>query len=55
MPTKKRYSVVFVHGLAKKPAPERLEEIWRWRSCATIPRSEQDSIDVVGHRASRCC
>src|SRR5262245_14239380 len=30
MATKKRYSVVFVHGLAKKPPLEKLEEIWRW-------------------------
>jgi hypothetical protein len=28
MPTKKRYTAVFVHGLAKKPAPAKLEEIW---------------------------
>lgn len=26
----RKYAVVFVHGLAKKPPPERLEEIWRW-------------------------
>jgi hypothetical protein len=26
----KKYAVVFVHGLAKKPPPEKLEEIWRW-------------------------
>ncbi len=26
----RRYAVVFVHGLAKKPSPEKLEEIWRW-------------------------
>jgi len=30
MPIKKRCAVVFVHGLAKKPAPDKLEEIWRW-------------------------
>ena len=30
MPAKKRYSIVFIHGLAKKPSPEKLEEIWRW-------------------------
>lgn len=26
----RKYAVVFVHGLAKKPAPDKLEEIWRW-------------------------
>lgn len=26
----RKYAVVFVHGLAKKPSPEKLEEIWRW-------------------------
>lgn len=30
MPAKKPYAIVFVHGLAKKPSPEKLEEIWRW-------------------------
>ena len=30
MPIKKRYAAVFVHGLAKKPAPPKLEEIWLW-------------------------
>jgi hypothetical protein len=26
----RKYAVVFVHGLAKKPPVEKLEEIWRW-------------------------
>lgn len=26
----RKYAIVFVHGLAKKPSPEKLEEIWRW-------------------------
>lgn len=26
----KKHAVVFVHGLAKKPPPEKLEELWRW-------------------------
>lgn len=26
----RKYAVVFVHGLAKKPPPDKLEEIWRW-------------------------
>jgi hypothetical protein len=30
MSMKKRYAAVFVHGLAKKPAPPKLEEIWLW-------------------------
>lgn len=30
MAPSKRYAIVFVHGLAKKPSPEKLEEIWRW-------------------------
>ncbi|SEB22704.1 triacylglycerol lipase [Variovorax sp. YR216] len=36
----RKYAVVFVHGLAKKPPPEKLEEIWRWgleRSSAPAP------------------
>lgn len=30
MPAKKGYAIVFVHGLAKKPSPDKLGEIWRW-------------------------
>ena len=26
----RKYAVVVVHGLAKKPSPAKLEEIWRW-------------------------
>lgn len=26
----RKYAVVFVHGLAKKPSPDKLEDIWRW-------------------------
>ena len=26
----RKYSIVFVHGLARKPPPAKLEEIWRW-------------------------
>jgi hypothetical protein len=25
----RKYAVVFAHGLAKKPPPAKLEEIWR--------------------------
>ena len=30
MASRTSVSVVFVHGLAKKPAPEKLKEIWLW-------------------------
>jgi hypothetical protein len=30
MPAKRPYAAVFVHGLAKKPPPEKLTEIWLW-------------------------
>jgi hypothetical protein len=30
MPAKRPVAAVFVHGLAKKPAPEKLKEIWLW-------------------------
>jgi hypothetical protein len=30
MPAKRPVAAVFVHGLAKKPAPEKLQEIWLW-------------------------
>lgn len=30
MPPKRAASVVFVHGLAKKPPPDKLKEIWLW-------------------------
>ena len=26
----RKHAVIFVHGLAKKPPPAKLEEIWRW-------------------------
>src|SRR4051812_7475815 len=26
----KPYAAVFIHGLAKKPAPDKLDEIWLW-------------------------
>jgi hypothetical protein len=40
MASKKRYAVVFVHGLAKKPAPEKLEEIWRWALVRDDPKGD---------------
>jgi hypothetical protein len=30
----KPYAAVFIHGLAKKPAPNKLKEIWLWGSIA---------------------
>jgi hypothetical protein len=30
MAAKKRHAIVFIHGLAKRPSPDKLEEIWRW-------------------------
>lgn len=30
MPAKRPCATVFIHGLAKKPSPEKLEEIWLW-------------------------
>lgn len=33
-------AVVFVHGLAKKPAPAKLEEIWRWGLGRDDPRDD---------------
>ena len=26
----KPYATIFIHGLAKKPAPDKLREIWLW-------------------------
>jgi len=42
----KQYAVVFVHGLAKKPPVEKLEELWRWgleRSPTPPPFAEKGS------------
>jgi hypothetical protein len=36
----KRYAVVFVHGLAKKPPPDKHEEIWRWGLSRPDPNSD---------------
>jgi hypothetical protein len=32
--------IVFIHGLAKKPAPERLEELWLWGLGLNNPRPD---------------
>lgn len=36
----KEYAVVFVHGLAKKPHPNKLEEIWRWGLSRPDPNND---------------
>ncbi|VVQ26361.1 hypothetical protein [Pseudomonas fluorescens] len=47
---KKKYAVVFVHGLAKKPSPEKLEHMWRWgleRSDTPLPFGDNNpGIDL---------
>jgi hypothetical protein len=40
MPKKMRAAVVFVHGLAKKPSPEKLREIWLWALGRNGPRPD---------------
>ena len=40
MPKKQKAAVVFVHGLAKKPPPEKLSEIWRWGLGRDEPKPE---------------
>jgi hypothetical protein len=40
MAKKKKFAVVFVHGLAKKPSPKKLEEIWLWALGRNGPRPE---------------
>lgn len=40
MAQKRRFAIVFVHGLAKKPSPKKLEEIWRWGIGRTDPNAD---------------
>lgn len=40
MPIKNKAAVVFVHGLAKKPPPEKLSEIWLWGLEREEPKPE---------------
>jgi hypothetical protein len=40
MAKKKQVAVVFVHGLAKKPPPEKLREIWLWALERDNPKPE---------------
>lgn len=51
----KKYAIVFVHGLAKKPPLQKLEEIWRWGLGRPDPNNEAFSnpnpgidLDVEG-------
>lgn len=36
----KPYAAVFIHGLAKKPAPDKLKEIWLWALSRENPRPD---------------
>lgn len=36
----KPYAAVFIHGLAKKPAPDKLKEIWLWGVSRDNPRPD---------------
>lgn len=36
----KKYAILFVHGLAKKPPQPKLEEIWRWGLSRPNPNDE---------------
>jgi hypothetical protein len=36
----RKYAIIFVHGLAKKPPPAKLEEIWRWGLSRPDPNGE---------------
>jgi hypothetical protein len=40
MPPKRRVAAVFIHGLAKKPPPEKLQEIWLWGLSIDNPRPD---------------
>lgn len=40
MGKKKKAAVVFIHGLAKKPKPEKLQEIWLWALERNEPKPE---------------
>src|SRR3972149_11915669 len=40
MPSKSAVSAVFVHGLAKNPAPDKLKEIWLWGLSRDNPRPD---------------
>lgn len=37
---KKPYAIVFIHGLAKKPAPDKLLELWLWGIQRDNPRPD---------------
>lgn len=37
---KRPYAVIFIHGLARKPAPDKLKEIWLWALSRGNPRPD---------------
>lgn len=48
MVKKYKAAVVFVHGLAKKPHPEKLQEIWLWGLGRCGPKPEVFGVDNPG-------
>jgi hypothetical protein len=40
MPPKRRTAAIFIHGLARKPPPEKLKEIWLWGLGLHNPRPD---------------
>jgi len=51
MPTKRPAAAIFIHGLAKKPSPEKLQEIWLWglgrdNPMPTVFRPPNTGIDL---------
>ena len=52
MAAKKRYAIAFIHGLAKKPSPDKLEEINVYDPldvvCGADPRLSNDYTSVSG-------
>ena len=50
MPPKRAFAVVFIHGLAKKPPPEKLKEIWLWGLSRDNPMPSVFSAPNAGLR-----
>lgn len=48
MAKKYKAAVVFVHGLAKKPSPEKLQEIWLWGLGRGGPKPEVFGVNNPG-------
>ena len=54
MPAKRPVAVVFIHGLARKPAPEQLLDLWQWGLSRGNPMPSvfappNEGIDLVTH------